>query len=100
VPALVLLGGLPMPLAVGTSLLIIALKSFAGFAKYLDVLAASADTVNWTLIAVFTLIGILGSLFGARVGKGLSHVTLRRGFGYFLIVMGVGILAENVWRMV
>lgn len=99
VPALVLLGGLPMHLAIGSSLLIIALKSFAGFVKYLDVLAASADSVNWTLILVFTLIGILGSLFGARIGKGLSHTTLRRGFGFFLILMGIGILAENVWRL-
>lgn len=47
VPALVLLGSLPMVLAVGTSLVIIALKSFTGFVKYLDVLEVLDLTLDW-----------------------------------------------------
>lgn len=57
VPALVLLGGLPMNLAVGTSLLIIALKSFSGFFKYMEVLKNLELGMNWHLILVFSLIG-------------------------------------------
>ena len=96
IPALVLLGGLPMSLAVGTSLLIIAAKSFVGFAKYVNVLAEHNLSVNWSLIAIFTVIGILGSLLGARVGKNISNDSLKRGFAAFLVVMGVYVLATNV----
>lgn len=96
IPALVLLGGLPMGLAVGTSLLIIAAKSFAGFAKYVNVLAEQNLSMNWTLIAIFTVIGILGSFLGARVGRKVSNEGLRRGFAGFLVVMGLYVLATNV----
>ncbi|GGO38229.1 sulfite exporter TauE/SafE family protein [Deinococcus humi] len=96
IPALVLLGGLPMSLAVGTSLLIIAAKSFAGFSKYVHVLAEQNLSMNWTLIALFTIIGIVGSFLGARVGKSISNDSLKRGFAGFLVVMGVYVLATNV----
>jgi uncharacterized membrane protein YfcA len=96
IPALVLLGGLPMSLAVGTSLLIIAAKSFAGFAKYVNVLAEQNLSMNWTLIAIFTAIGIVGSFLGARVGKNVSNESLKRGFAGFLVVMGLYVLATNV----
>lgn len=96
IPALVLLGGLPMGLAVGTSLLIIAAKSVAGFSKYVHVLAEQNLSMNWTLIAIFTAIGIVGSFLGARVGKNISNDSLKRGFAGFLVVMGVYVLATNV----
>ncbi|PTA66750.1 sulfite exporter TauE/SafE family protein [Deinococcus arcticus] len=96
IPALVLLGGLPMGLAVGTSLLIIAAKSFVGFAKYVNVLAEQNVSMNWTLILMFTVIGILGSFLGARLGKNLSNDSLKKGFAGFLVVMGVYVLATNV----
>jgi uncharacterized protein len=95
VPALVLLGGLPMRLAVGTSLLIIAAKSFAGFAKYLDVLAAEGLAVDWGLIAVFAAIGIVGSLVGNRVSARVPQAALKRGFAVFLLVMGGFILVRE-----
>ncbi|GGB56028.1 sulfite exporter TauE/SafE family protein [Deinococcus soli (ex Cha et al. 2016)] len=96
IPALVLLGGLPMSLAVGTSLLIIAAKSFAGFYKYLHVLQEQNLTVHWNLILIFTTIGIAGSFLGARVGKNVSNDALKRGFASFLVVMGLYVLATNV----
>lgn len=99
IPALVLLGGLPMSLAVGTSLLIIAAKSFAGFSKYVHVLAEQNLSVNWTLIALFTGIGIVGSFLGARVGKNISNDRLKRGFSGFLVAMGLYVLATNVPRV-
>lgn len=94
VPALVLLGGLSMRLAVGTSLLIIAAKSFAGFWKYLDVLAEGGLAVDWTLIGLFTAIGIGGSFLGNALSQRVPQDNLKRGFAVFLVVMGVFIL----WR--
>lgn len=99
IPALVLLGGLPMSLAVGTSLLIIAAKSFAGFSKYAHVLAEQNLSMHWDLILIFTAIGIVGSFLGARVGKNVSNESLKRGFAGFLVVMGLYVLATNVPRV-
>lgn len=96
IPALVLLGGLPMSLAVGTSLLIIAAKSFAGFSKYTHVLTEQNPSIHWNLILIFTAIGIVGSFLGARLGKSVSNDSLKRGFAGFLVVMGLYVLATNV----
>lgn len=96
VPALVLLGGLPMSLAVGTSLLIIAMKSFSGFFKYMDVLASLDLTMNWHLILVFSLIGAVGSLVGKKVGGKISNENLKKGFAVFLILMGSYIIYMNI----
>ena len=95
IPALVLLGGLSMRIAVGTSLFIIAAKSLIGFYKYVDVLAKEDLSVNWNLLVVFTLIGIMGSFLGGKASQIIPQQKLKRGFGYFLIVMGVYILYTN-----
>lgn len=96
VPALILLGGLSMNLAVGTSLLIIALKSFSGFYKYLDVLEELAIAVNWEIIYIFSLIGAVGSLIGKAIGSKISNERLQRIFAIFLVVMGGYILYMNI----
>jgi uncharacterized membrane protein YfcA len=96
VPALVLLGGLPMSLAVGTSLLIIALKSFSGFFKYMDVLAGLDMSMNWQLILVFSLIGAVGSMVGKTVGAKISNIKLKKGFAGFLVLMGGYIIFMNI----
>lgn len=96
VPALVLLGGLPMSLAVGTSLIIIALKSFSGFYKYIDVLAGLNLSMNWELILIFSLIGGIGSLVGKKVGSKVSNERLKQGFAVFLVLMGGYIIYMNI----
>ncbi|WP_105317653.1 sulfite exporter TauE/SafE family protein [Thermus tenuipuniceus] len=96
VPALVLLGGLPMHLAIGTSLLIIALKSFAGFYKYLHLLPAYGLSVNYAVAGLFVLVGTLGSFLGGRLAVRLPQEGLKRGFALFLVVMGVFIVAQNL----
>ena len=93
VPALVLLGGLPMHLAIGTSLSIIALKSIGGFYKYVDLLGA--DQMHWDLMLVFGALGIVGSFVGGRVGTYVPQDKLKRIFAGFLLVMGVVILWQN-----
>jgi uncharacterized membrane protein YfcA len=91
VPALVLLGGMPMSAAVGTSLLVIAMKSFAGLAGYM----ASVE-IDWPLAGAITAAAVLGSLVGSRLNGRIDPDTLRKAFGWFVIVMGLVILAQQV----
>ena len=99
VPALVLLGGLPMHLAIGTSLFIISVKSISGFVKYIDVLGG-VDSIHWDLLLIFSAIGIVGSFVGGKVGAYVPQEKLKRGFAIFLVLMGVVILVQNVASMV
>mgnify|MGYP006278293535 CR=1 FL=1 len=99
VPALVLLCGLSMHLAIGTSLLIIAVKSISGFIKYIDVMEAAGLSIHWDLVLIFSAIGIVGSIVGGRVGAYVPQARLKRGFAVFLVVMGVVILGQNVATM-
>lgn len=92
VPVLVLLGGLPMHLAIGTSLFIISVERASGFAKYMDVLSDSGLSIHWDLMLVFSIIGIAGSFVGGKVGSYVPQARLKRGFALFLVVMGVVIL--------
>jgi len=96
VPALVLLGGLSMHHAVATSLVIIALKSFSGFYKYLDVLDEQGLNLDWPVLGLVTVLGIAGSVVGSRLARKVPQDRLKRWFGYFLIVMGIYILARSL----
>ena len=91
VPALALLGGLPMPVAVGTSLVVIALKSFAGLGGYLTTV-----TLDWALVGGVTAAAVIGSLVGARLAGRLPEAGLRKGFGVFVLVMGVFVLVQEL----
>lgn len=90
VPALVLLGGVPMKEAVGTSLLVIALNAAAGFTGYVTLVE-----IPWGFLGVFTGAAVVGILVGARLGRFFSHGQLRRAFALFLVVMGVWIVWQN-----
>jgi uncharacterized membrane protein YfcA len=90
VPALVLLGGLPMPVAVGTSLLVIAMKSFAGLAGYL-----SSVSIDWGLAVAVTAMAVVGSVVGALLAGRVPQDHLRQAFGWFVLVMGVLVLGQT-----
>ncbi|MFP4229335.1 MAG: TSUP family transporter, partial [Salinivenus sp.] len=91
--------GLPMHLAIGTSLLIIAVKSIAGFVKYIDVMEEAGLSIHWDLVLIFSAIGIVGSIIGGRMGRYVPQARLKRIFAIFLVVMGVVILGQNVMEM-
>ena len=91
VPALALLGGLPMPVAVGTSLIVIAMKSFAGLAGYL-----SSVQINWTVALAVTAAAVVGSLIGARLTAKVNPDSLRKTFGWFVLAMSSVILAQEI----
>ncbi|MCW2899130.1 MAG: rane protein [Streptosporangiaceae bacterium] len=93
VPALTLLAGLPMAAAVGTSLAVIAMNSAVGLAGHL----ATAD-LDWPLTLAFAAAAVAGTLAGRRLTGLVPDHTLRRIFGWFVVLMGVVVLAEQLHR--
>ncbi|WP_433318696.1 sulfite exporter TauE/SafE family protein [Micromonospora chersina] len=91
VPALALLGGLPMPVAVGTSLVVITMKSFAGLAGYL-----SSVSIDWGLAAAVVVAAVAGSFVGGRLAGRIPAEILRKAFGWFVVVMGVFVLGQQL----
>ncbi|MFG2111498.1 sulfite exporter TauE/SafE family protein [Streptomyces sp. NPDC048718] len=91
VPALALLGGLPMSVAVGTSLLVISMKSFSGLAGHL-----AGVQIDWNLALAVTGAAIVGSLIGSRFAGRIPQETLRKAFGWFVVVMGVFVLSQQL----
>lgn len=90
IPALVLLARLPMKLAVGTSLAIIAAKSLIGFLGDL-----SQGGVGWTLLLSVTGLAIGGIFLGNILSSRISAKALKQGFGWFVLVMGIYILLRE-----
>ncbi len=92
IPALVLLSRLPMKEAVGTSLLIIAAKSLIGF-----IADVSHYTLDWRMLIVITIIAIVGIFAGNWLHDRVSAVRLKRGFGWFILIMGCYIIARELF---
>ncbi|MFA7239012.1 MAG: sulfite exporter TauE/SafE family protein [Sulfuricellaceae bacterium] len=90
VPALVLLSGIPMKMAIGTSLAIVAAKSYAGFAGYYG-----AVPVDWGLMGSFTAVTVIGSFAGTRLAHRFSPETLKHVFGWFLVVVATYFLFKS-----
>jgi hypothetical protein len=95
IPALVLLVGMPMKIAVGTSLFIIAAKSLLGFIGDLqrDVF------IDWQLLLTVSGIAVVGLLLGMSLSKKVSEKTLKKSFGYFVLIMGSLILYDQIIKM-
>ncbi|MFL5350794.1 MAG: sulfite exporter TauE/SafE family protein [Hyalangium sp.] len=92
VPALALFGGLPMPSAVATSLLVITLNCASGvFSATLG-----GAPVDWALAGGMSVASVVGSLVGARLGRGLSPEALRKGFACFIVALGAFILVREL----
>jgi len=94
VPALALIGGLPMPVAVGTSLVVISMQSFAGLAGHL-----AGESIDWKLAGMVTAAAVVGSVIGGRLTSRVEPATLRKAFGWFVLAMAALVLAEeaNIW---
>jgi uncharacterized protein len=91
VPALILFGGLPVRLAIGTSLFVIATQSFAGFAGH-----AAHVGLDWPLVLGITAATVVGSVAGAIAGRRVSAAGLRRAFAWLVIAMGLFMLAKQL----
>lgn len=90
VPALVLFGGVPMHVAVGTSLVVIAMKSGAGLLGYLQ-----GVQFDWPLAIAVTLAAVVGSVLGGRLVDRIPQDRLRTAFGWFVAVMSVFVLVQE-----
>lgn len=90
VPAMVLLSKVQMKTAVGTSLLVIAMKSAAGFFEY-----TQQVEVDYLFIGAFSLLAIVGIQVGSRLVKHVTQRALKRGFAIFLVVMGVFMMLKE-----
>jgi hypothetical protein len=91
VPALVLLSGIPMKQAVGTSLAIVAAKSYAGFVGYMG-----GVPIDYALMGAFTAVTVVGSFVGTRLAGYISQAALKKAFAWFLVVVASYILLKSV----
>lgn len=92
IPALVLFSKLPMKTAVGSSLTIMAFSSLFGFFTTL-----SQHTINWLQLLSFTAIAILGIFIGVALSEKIPGTALKRGFGWFVFIMGISILIREIF---
>lgn len=92
IPALVWLAGLPMKKAIGTSLLIIALNSLIGFAG-----DAGHFHTNWSFLFSIAAIATAGIIAGGQLNKKIAGEKLKAGFGWFVLIMGIGILVKEIF---
>jgi uncharacterized protein len=91
VPALIAFAGLGMREAVGTSLVVIAINSAAGFVGHLG-----TGALNLGLVAALTIAAVLGAVLGERTGRAVSITKLRRGFAAFVIAVGIAVAASSI----
>ena len=92
IPTLVLILKMPMKEAVGTSLLIIALNSLIGFTGDLG-----HFLIDWKFLISITLIAIAGIFAGGLLAKKIEGDNLKKGFGWFVLIMGFYILVKEIF---
>jgi uncharacterized protein len=92
IPALVLLAKLPMKKAVGTSLVIIGLKSLIGFTGDIN----GSSIIDWSFLSIFAAIASVGIFLGSYISKYVKDEKLKPIFGYFVLIMGVYIVFKEL----
>jgi uncharacterized protein len=93
IPALVILAGLPMKQAVGTSLLIIALKSLIGFTGDLG----SGLAIDYKFMLIFSAFAMVGIIVGSNLTRFIPNQKLKPAFGWFVMAMGILILVKELF---
>ncbi|MFT4545281.1 MAG: putative membrane protein YfcA [Bacteroidia bacterium] len=91
IPALVILSDLPMKMAVGTSLSIIAVKSLIGFIGEVQI-----HTPDWVFLLSFSALAVAGIFIGTKLSNVISGQKLKPVFGWFVLVMGIYILGKEL----
>lgn len=92
IPALILLAGLSMKQAVGTSLMIMAIKSILGFVGDIQ----SGMEIDWILLLEISTLSIIGAFIGERVSRKVDGNKLKPMFGYFVLLMGFAMLLREI----
>ena len=91
IPALVLFSGLEMKKAIGTSLMIIAMKSLFGF------LGEFGFEIDWQLLISFTVLAVIGIFVGVFIGRFFDGQKLKKSFGVFVLLMAVVIMMKEIF---
>lgn len=94
IPALVIITKVPMKMAVGTSLVIIAVKSLIGFLGDLG----GYTEIDWTVLIGFSILAIIGIFIGGYLSKYVSNNKLKPAFGWFVLVMAFYIIIKELIR--
>ncbi|MEH6512337.1 MAG: sulfite exporter TauE/SafE family protein [Maribacter arcticus] len=94
IPALVILANVEMKVAVGTSLIIIAIKSLMGF--FLG--DAMTMEIDWNFLALFTGLSFIGIFIGSYLSNFIDGKKLKKGFGYFILVMSAFIFYMEFFK--
>jgi len=94
IPALVILANVEMKVAVGTSLIIIAIKSLMGF--FLG--DAMTMDIDWKFLAIFTSLSFIDIFIGSYLSNFIDGKKLKKGFGYFILVMAVFIFYMEFFK--
>lgn len=92
IPALVILMKLPMKMAIGTSLLIIAFNSLVGFLGDIG-----RQSIDWRFVAVVSIIAVAGIYIGGYFNEKINAGNLKKGFGWFVLVMGIYIITRELF---
>lgn len=92
VPALVVLLGVQMPIAVGTSLLIIVANSAAGLIPHLQ-----GTPVDWTSTGTFVAVTIVASLVAGKLGTNLDTRRLQKYFAYLVFVIAAYVAIDTLF---
>lgn len=91
IPALLIFVKMPMKTAIGTSLVIIAINSIFGF-----LFSLKQTPLDWKVLLLFTGLAIIGIYAGSRFAEKISGKTLKKGFGWFVLAMGIYIIVKEL----
>lgn len=94
IPSLVLFARLPMKKAVGTSLFIITINSLIGFLGDIH-----SPNIDWNFLFVFTSLSVIGIFIGIYLNKFINESQLKKGFGFFVLLMASFILLKELYFM-
>jgi uncharacterized membrane protein YfcA len=93
IPALVFFAKLPMKEAVATSLMVISINSLIGFTGDLNHLK-----IDWNFLLIFSSLSILGIFIGIYLNSKINGASLRKGFGWFVLAMGIFIILQEIYK--
>lgn len=94
IPALVIILRVPIKIAVGTSLAIIAANSLFGF-----LISSSEHHLDWPVLLKLTVIGVLGIIIGQKFNSKVNEKSLKKGFGYFVLMIGSLVLIDQLMKL-
>lgn len=92
IPAMVLLVGLPMKKAIGTSLIVIAINSLFGFLGDMHLVRE----INFPFLTILSAVAILGVFLGIYLSRFIDGKNLKTGFGWFALAMAISIMIKEL----